>query len=142
MTVDGFGGVEWKPNAARALKKSSMRIYCYQLDKHILPGLGSTSLRDVGRAQIEACLSRLKANGYATSTLRSVRATFGTVLQAGVERGYLEKNPAHGIRIREADTKKERRFYSPGEIRLLLAVLDGPCRSVVSMAIQTGMRIG
>ena len=64
------------------------------------------------------------------------------MLQAGVERGYLEKNPAHGIRIREADTKKERRFYSPAEIRLLLAVLGEPCRSIVSMAIQTGMRIG
>jgi integrase len=53
-----------------------------------------------------------------------------------------EKEPAHGIRIREADTKKEWRFYSPAEIRLLLAALVGPCRSVVSMAIQTGMRIG
>jgi integrase len=80
--------------------------------------------------------------GHATSTLRSVRATFSTVLQAGVERGYLEKNPAHGIRIREADTKKERRFYSPSEIRMLLAVLGESCRLVVSMAIQTGMRIG
>jgi integrase len=142
VTLDEFVRAEWKPNAALALKKSSMRIYGYQLDKHILPGLGPTSLRDVGRAQIEECLSRLKAKGYATSTLRSVRATFGTVLQAGVDRGYLEKNPAHGIRIREADTKKEWRFYSPAEIRLLLAVLGEPCRSVVSMAIQTGMRIG
>jgi len=142
VTLDEFVRAEWKPNAALALKKSSMRIYSYQLDKHILPGLGSTSLRDVGRAQIEACLSRLKVKGHATSTLRSIRATFSTVLQAGVERGYLEKNPAHGIRIREADTKKERRFYSPAEIRLLLAVLVGPCRLVVSVAVQTGMRIG
>jgi integrase len=142
MTLSEFVRAEWKPNASLALKKSSMRIYGYQLDKHILPGFGSTSLRDVRRAQIEACLSGLKVKGHATSTLRSVRATFSTVLQAGVERGYLEKNPAHGIRIREADTKKERRFYSPAEIRLLLAVLRGPCRLVVSMAIQTGMRIG
>jgi integrase len=142
MTLSEFVRAEWKPNAALALKKSSMRIYGYQLDKHILPELGPTSLRDVSRAQIEACLSRLKVKGHATSTLRSIRATFSTVLQAGVERGYLEKNPAHGIRIREADTKKVWRFYSAAEIRMLLAVLDEPCRSVVSMAIQTGLRIG
>ena len=127
MTLSELVRAEWKPNAALALKKSSMRIYGYQLDKHILPGFGSTSLRDVRRAQIEACLSRLKVIGHATSTLRSVRAAFSTVLQAGVERGYLEKNPAHGIRIREADTKKTA-ILSPAEIRLLLAVLHGPCR--------------
>jgi hypothetical protein len=52
----------------------------------------------------------LKRKGHATSTLRNIRATFSTVLQSAVERGFLAKNPAHGIRIREADTKKERRF--------------------------------
>jgi integrase len=142
MTLEEFVRAEWKPNAALTLKKSSMRIYGFQLDKHILPGLGTSSLRDVSRAQIEACLSKLKVKGHATSTLRSARATFSTVLQAGVERGYLEKNPAHGIRIREAGMKKERRFYSAMEMRKLVGVLAEPCRSVVSMAILTGLRIG
>ena len=119
-----------------------MRIYGYQLEKYIFPAHGSVSLRDIHRAHIEACLSRLKQKGHATSTLRSVRATFSTVLQSAVERGYLEKNPAHGIRIREADTKKERRFYSPAEIRRLLAVLTEPCRTVVSLGVLTGLRIG
>jgi len=142
MMLSEFVRAEWKPNAALALKKSSMRIYGYQLEKHIFPALGSMSLRDIHRAQIEACLSRLKQNGHATSTLRSVRATFSTVLQSAVERGYVEKNPAHGIRIREADTKKELRFYSPAEIRKLLAVLTEPCRTVVSIGVLTGLRIG
>ena len=99
-------------------------------------------LRDINRARIEACLSEMKRKGHATSTLRNIRANFSTVLQSAVERGFLTKNPAHGIRIREADTKKERRFYSPAEMRRLLAVLPEPCRSVVSVAVLTGMRIG
>ncbi len=41
-----------------------------------------------------------------------VERALSTVLQAAVERGYLEKNPAHGIRIRGTDAKTERRFYS------------------------------
>lgn len=64
------------------------------------------------------------------------------MLQSGVERGFLTKNPAHSIRIREVDTKKERRFYPSAEMRGLLAVLPEPCRSVVSVAVLTGMRIG
>lgn len=31
-----FVTTEWKPNAALALKKDSMRIYNFNLDKHIL----------------------------------------------------------------------------------------------------------
>jgi integrase len=142
MTLSEFVRAEWKPNAALALKKSSMRIYGFQLERHAFPALGSMPLRDINRAQIEACLSDMKRKGHATSTLRNIRATFSTVLQAAVERGFLEKNPAHGIRIREADTKKERRFYSPAEMRRLLAVLTEPCRAVVSVAVLTGMRIG
>ena len=49
------------------------------------------------------------------ATIRGVRATLSTVLQAAVERGYLDKNPAHGIRIRETAAKTRRRFYSPAK---------------------------
>ena len=75
-----------------------------------------------------------------TSTLRSVRNTFATVFRSAAERGYLEKNPAHGVVIREGDSKKERRFYSADQVRMLLNVLTEPCASVV--AVLTGMRIG
>jgi integrase len=142
MTLSEFVRAEWKPNAELALKKSSMRIYSYQLEKHILPTLGELPVRNIGVAQIEACLSRLKQKGHATSTLRSVRATFATVLRSAVKRGYLEKNHAHGVCIREADSKKERRFYSPDQTRMLLGKLTEPCASVVSIAVLTGMRIG
>jgi Phage integrase, N-terminal SAM-like domain len=128
MTLAEFVRAEWKPNAALALKKSSMRIYDFQLERHIFPALGSMALRNIDRAQIEVCLSNMKRKGHATATLRNIRATFSTVLQAAVERGFLARNPAHGIRIREADMKKERRFYSPAEMRRLLAVLSEPYR--------------
>ena len=71
-----------------------------------------------------------------------VERALSTVLQAAVERGYLEKNPAHGIRIRGANAKTERRFYSPVQVRQLLAELTEPCRSIVLLAVLTGMRIG
>jgi len=143
VTFSEFVSAEWKPNAALTLKKSSMRIYGFNLEKHILPGLGAVPLRNLSRAQIESCLSRLRSKGHATSTVRSVRATFSTILQAAVERGCVEKNAARGIRIREADTAtRERRFYSASQIRMLLGVLTEPCRTVVSIAVSAGLRIG
>jgi integrase len=142
VTLCDFVRSEWKPNAVLALKNSSMRIYSYQLERHILPTLGELPVRDLGIAHVEACLSKLKQKGHASSTLRSVRATFATVLRSAVKRGYLERNPAHGIVIREGDSKKERRFYSVDQVRMLLSVLTEPCASVVAVAVLTGMRIG
>ena len=65
MTLDDFVRVEWRPNAELALRKSSVRYYDFQLEKHIFPALGSSSLCDLSRAQIEACLSNLRQKGYA-----------------------------------------------------------------------------
>jgi integrase len=141
-TFSEFMRAEWKPNVELALRKSSMRIYSFNLERHILPAFGDLPIRDLGVAHIEACLSKLKQKGHATSTLRSVRATFSTVLRSAVKRGHIERNPAHGVCIREADSKKERQFYSLEQTRALLGELTEPCASVVSVAVLTGMRIG
>lgn len=98
---------EWRPNAALAVKKSTMKFYNFQLEKHILPVFGSCSLSEVNRAQIESLLSRLRQKGHASGTLRGVRTTFSTVLQSAVDRGYLDGNAAHGIRIRTTGVKPE-----------------------------------
>jgi hypothetical protein len=39
--------------------------------------------------------------------------------------GYLDKNVAHGIRIRGMDTRVQHRFHSPAQLRQLL-LADGP----------------
>jgi integrase len=142
MLLSRFVAVEWKPNAMLRLRKSSMRIYGFNLDQHILPALGEVPIRDISRVQIEGCLSGLQRKGYAVATLRSVRATFSTVLEAAISHRYIEENPAHRIRLREADSRREPRYYRAPEIRRLLKQLEEPCRSVVSVAVFTGLRIG
>jgi integrase len=142
IALEEFVRVEWRPNAALALKKSTVKYYGFQLDRHILPALGSCSLHDIRRGQIEAVLSDLRQKGHASGTIRGVRATFSTVLQSAMERGYLDKNPAHGIRIRTTGARIEHRFYSPAQVRQLLPELTEPCRKVVQLAVLTGLRIG
>jgi integrase len=134
--------VEWKPNTMLRLRKSSMRIYGFNLEKHILPALGEVPIRDISRAQIEGCLSGLQRKGHAVSTLRSVRATSATVLEAAISHRYIEENPVHRIRLREADSRREPQYYRAPEIRRLLLILEEPCRSVVLVAVSTGLRIG
>ena len=142
MPFSAFVETKWKPNATLRLRKSSMRIYSFNLDNHILPTLGEFPLRDIRRSDIESCLSGLQQTGYAVSTLRSVRATISTVLESAVSDKYIADNPAHGIRIREVDSKRELRYLRQSEVRRLLLKLEDPCRTVVLVAVSTGLRIG
>jgi integrase len=87
-------------------------------------------------------VSSLRQKGHASGTLRGVRATFSTVLQTAVERGYVERNVAHGIRIRSTGVRIERCFYSPAQVQQLLPELSESCRTVVQVAVSTGLRIG
>jgi len=142
ISLEEFIRAEWRPNVALALKRSTVKYYGYQLDRHIIPALGNCSLYDISRAQIEAVLSDLRQKGHASGTLRGVRTTFSAVLQSAMERGYLDKNPAHGIRIRTTGIRVDPRFYSPAQVRQLLPELTEPCRTVVQFAVLTGLRIG
>jgi integrase len=119
-----------------------VQYYDHQLNRHILPAFGSCSISELNRGGIETVLSSLRQRGHAGGTLRGVRATFSTVLQTAVERGYVERNIAHGIRIRSTGVRNERRFYSPAQVQQLLLELQDPCRTVVQVAVLTGLRIG
>jgi integrase len=125
-----------------ALKPSSARYYQYNLDKYVIPALGSLRLCDVNRAAIQQFLLATKRRGYSSSTVHGVRVTIAKVLRMAVECGYIERNPAHGIQIGERESKKERRFLIPAQVRDFLAKLSEPCRTIVVTAVLTGMRIG
>ncbi len=127
MLFADFVLAEWRPTVALALKKSTVRYYNYQLEKRINPVLGYCPLCELGRSRIEALLTNLSQKGHAGGTIRGVRSTLSSVLQAAVNRGYLDKNPAHGIRIRHTGMKYVPRFYSPAQIRQLVGELREPC---------------
>ena len=142
MTFEKFAKEHWQPGTLLALKPRSVRIYQFNLDKYVLPTLGSLRLCEVNRATIQRLLVALKHKGYASSTLHSIRVTIAKVLQTAVESGYLESNPAHGIQIGAGEPKKRRRVLEPEQMQNLLRKLPEPCRSVVVIAVLAGLRIG
>jgi integrase len=142
MTFEKFAKEHWQPGALLALKTSSARIYQFNLDKYVIPTLGSLRLCDVSRATIQQALLTFKRKGYSTSTLHAIRVTVSKVLQTAVESGYLERNPTHGIKIGNRQSYTPRVFLTPPQVKDLLVKLAEPCRTVVLTAVLTGMRIG
>jgi integrase len=142
MTLETFAREHWEAGALLAVKPSSARIYRYNLDKYVMPAIGSLRLCDVSRAVIQQLLLSVKGKGYSNSTVHSVRITLAKVLQTAVECRYLEHNPAHGIKIGSRESSKQRLFLEPKQIQGLLTALSEPCRTIVVAAVLTGMRIG
>ncbi len=142
ITLEKFAREHWHAGALLALKPSSANYYNFQLDRHIIPALGSHRLCDVTRPVIQQFLVERKRKGYSSSTIHGIRTTLAKVLQAAVEHGYLESNPARAIQIGEREPKQERPVLSPTELRTLITHLADPCRTLVTVAVLTGMRIG
>lgn len=142
MTLEKFARDYWRAGALLALKASSARIYQFNLDKYVLPALGSFRLCDLNKAAIQHALLNFKGEGYSGSTIHSIRVTLAKVLRTAVEQGYLESNPAHGIQTGDRVSSKRRMSLEPAQIQTLLTRLPEPCRTIVLTAVLTGMRIG
>jgi integrase len=142
MTLEKFARDHWQAGALLALKPNSAKYYNFQLDTNVLPALGSHRLCDVTRPVIQHFLLEQKRSGYSSSSVHGIHTILGKVLQAAVECGYLETNPARGIRIGEREPKRERKLLTLTEIRTLLTNLTDPCSTIVVVAVLTGMRIG
>lgn len=83
MTLEKFARDYWRAGALLALKASSARIYQFNLDKYVLPALGSFRLCDLNKAAIQPALLNFKGEGYSGSTIPSVRVTLAKVLRFG-----------------------------------------------------------
>ena len=142
LVFETFVQEKWKPAVLPATKPSSAKHYMFDLERYLLPVFGPMHLCDITRVNVQTFLASKRQQDYAGSTVHSMRTTLSKVLQSAVDWGYLEQNPTHGIHIGDRGPVRERLFLMPHQIRQLLDALPEPCRTLVLLAVLTGMRIG
>jgi integrase len=124
------------------LKPSSVRYYGLQIRCHLLPTFGAWRIKDITRAEVQRFLGGKRKQGFSGSSVHGMRTALGKVLQAAVDWNYLEQNPARGIRLGDRAPAKERTYLLPEQLSPLLNSLPDPCRTLVVIAVLTGLRIG
>jgi integrase len=142
MTLEQFVSQLWTPGVIPTLRAGSSRYYEIQLRCHILPAFGSKRLCDITRVDIQCFLAEKRQIGFSGSSAHGMRTTISKVLQAAVDWNLLEANPARGLHVGDRAPKTERPYLNPKEVGQLLASLPEPCRTLVLVAVLTGMRIG
>jgi integrase len=82
-----------------------------------------------------------KAERYAPSVLYHIRATLSRTYASAKEWGYVESNPAHGVRLPQKRTIRPKITFEPSQVEKIHEKLKEPHRTLALVAAVTGMRI-
>lgn len=137
-----FVRVDWEPVMLPTMKYATQKSYAYFLRVHLIPALGALALRELSRERIQAMLNAKLAAGLAWETVHHLQCALSKILGTAVEWGLIEANPVRMTRLPRRSRNRQRVVLTPEQLRLLLARLPEPSRSLVLLLTVTGLRVG
>lgn len=93
-----FGEQWWRLHAEPNLARSTLNVYAVQWDAHVLPRLGSISLRELTPDVINRFRLELEADGVGPASIRKSLTLLQGVLQRACEWGRIPSNPVVPVR--------------------------------------------
>ena len=141
MTFREFVETQWQPNLFPTFKHSTSRGYAYLLRKHLLPSFGEYKLTDVTRQMVQMFVAQI-CQRLSPKSVALAKNCLSKVFSTAIEWGYVEQNPATGVRLPARVSKREPIALTPNQVQQLTSELREPCRSMVLIAVLTGTRRG
>ncbi len=124
-------------------KKRSWRDDQQRFRDYLEKPLGARKLTTLTRADVARIVSTAEKAGKAPATVRQIRALLSGMLAKAIEWGYLETNPATGVRVAGRVVSRDR-FLQPDELpRFFASLADEPnetMRDFILLALLTGAR--
>ena len=139
-----FGRIvaDWITTVLPMYRYSTQHNHRHILRKHLVPRFGSHELCDLSRADVQAYMAELTHAGYAPKTVDHIHDVLSAVLRTAVTWGHLRENPARGVKLPELRTVRPKPVLTLEQARRLLARLDIQARTMVGVALLTGIRRG
>ena len=126
---------------------STYQDYRYHIDSHIVPALGTVTLKNLDPRKVDTFTQLLAAKGLSARTSQYSYSVLRRALQFAVDWKYIPANPASS-RMRAAKRRQVKelskiRFLNPDEARAFLdAVCGDRYEALYVLALTTGMRQG
>lgn len=117
---------------------STRAVYEHHLDTLITPAWGSYRLDHVKAPAVKAWLKSLT---FAPATKAKTRNVMSALYRHAIENGWSQLNPIHSVR-QSAKRLSEPEILSVQEAVSLVAELQEPSRTLVLVALMTGLRRG
>lgn len=105
--------------------------------------LGNLKLSGITRAMIALTLSGADEAGKSTATVRNIRALASGIFGKAVEWGYLDANPAKGVKVSGAKVSRDRFLQADELPRFFASLAEEPidaARDFILLALLTGAR--
>lgn len=152
LTLAEFVVSEWLPIMQTQVKVSTWDSYRRNLQKHVLPVLGSRPLQQLTAAHLNALYRSLLepggkpgARALAPKTVRNIHIVISKVLSDAMDHGAIGRNVAANARPpkHRASRAGEMQFWTPEELaEFLQSVRDDELYALWHLAAMTGLRRG
>ncbi len=143
LTFGEFVQEHWQPKILCLFKLSTQIGYRPLLSRHLVPYFKPVLLSEIGPAQVQGFLSEKAKARLSWHTLRNLRNLLSCVFRTAVEWEYLVENPVTRTKLPPHNIRPNgTEFLTPAQVRQLAAELHEPYRSMVLVAVLTGLRRG
>ena len=143
ITFREFAEKHFSPNVFPTLKISTRNRYRDTLKNHLLPAFGEQRLCDIHNLDVQTFVLKKMDKGFSWGTADHLRNLMSRIYRAAKKWGFhAGENPAAEIELPARKFVKEKHVLTPEQITALLRVLREPFRTMVRLAILTGLRVG
>ncbi len=141
LTFREFVETQWQPSLFPTFKRSTAKGYAHLLRKYLVPYFGGQNLAEISRQMVQGFVAQL-GQRLAPKTVSLAKNLLSKVFSTAIEWGYLEANPVRGVRVPTVVPQNEHIALTPEQVRQLAAELSEPYKSMVLIAVLTGLRRG
>jgi integrase len=131
----------WEPSILPTLRYSTARNYRHMIRRHFLPFFGQIHLPEIGPTDVQMFLAE-KSKRFAPWTVHQLRSILSKIFGTAQQWGYLQANPARGVQTPALVETRQRLTLTPQQMRAMLGELSEPYRTMVLLAVLSGLRRG
>jgi integrase len=139
-TVGGLAE-KWYEGARHTLKPKTVASYRSLLSSRVLPAFGRHELRAVRPSEVTTWVGTMVAEGLSPSRIRQAHVVLRLVLDCAVRDGYLNRNPAAGVKLPRLE-HREAPYFEPPVVDTLVDAIGAPYDVLVAVLGTVGLRWG
>jgi integrase len=136
----------WVDHVESSVSQSTAKVYASAIDLHLMPRIGSMSIRDIQPADVVALQRELRADGVGAAMTQKTLMVLSGIMRHSQVLGRIPANPVGPVRIRQAKRKRAIRPLPPETIERMraLALARGRPRdaALLSLLAYAGLRPG
>ncbi len=123
------------------LRHPTARNYRHMIRRHLTPFFGALRSPEIGPAIVQKFLAE-KSKQFAPWTIHQLRSILSKIFSTAQRWEYLERNPTRQVQVPSLTNTREKTTLTPEQVRALLGELEESYRTMVLLAVLSGLRRG